>query len=353
MSILLFNTNSFDSSIIKDFYFKSEGFQVFANRLVIKNAETNIEVYNQLQNSMKMNHTVPANILTNGICYTAQIKVYDKDNNESPLSNNISFYCYSTPQFGFSNLVQNQILSVSNYEVKIDYSQSEGELLDEYYLTLSDSTHQEIWKSPLLYNNNLSVSLNYLEDGQGYYLKAFGKTLTDMEIVSEEIFFSVKYKTPSLYSLVYLENDRLHKNIRIRLNMLPIDGKTNPVEAVYIDNKYIDLRADESYVLYDEGFEFKDVFTVQFIGKVFKKQSRILLMKDGNKKIELFWRKGTFKNDTTEKYYVWLKITDRSSIYIGSSQLLTINNLEADFISIWLRKQNNLYDIKAEVRTVI
>ena len=42
------------------------GAQVIGNRLVISDNETGEEIYNKIQSTMKLEHVIPANVLTNG-----------------------------------------------------------------------------------------------------------------------------------------------------------------------------------------------------------------------------------------------------------------------------------------------
>ena len=68
---------AFDNAI--DYYYEDN--QQYKNRIVITDNETNAVVYDKTEDSMRLYATIPANILTPGKQYLAQVQVYDIDGN--------------------------------------------------------------------------------------------------------------------------------------------------------------------------------------------------------------------------------------------------------------------------------
>ena len=100
------NILPFDPAYNYTFMFFYTGNQVYKNRIVIKDEDNNSVVYDKTISSMKLEHEILANTLTAGKRYIVQVQVFDNNNNSSMLSDPILFYCFTTPMFAFSNIVQ-------------------------------------------------------------------------------------------------------------------------------------------------------------------------------------------------------------------------------------------------------
>jgi len=295
---------------------------------------------------MQTKHTIAPNILTNGTCYNAELQVFNKENIASSMSNRIVFYCYTTPVLRFTNIVENQIIRSSSYIPTLEYTQNEGELLNEYQVILYDIHHTQVYQTGILYTlENMKAHISNLSDNAKYYLRAVGKTLNGMDVDSGYIPISVEYIHPSLYAIVSLENNPVKKHIKIQSNIIPIEGIITPEPAIYINEKAIDLTADGTNVVFNDGFCIEDNFTLEYKDCGFKNTQCLLLLTEGNKKIELFYREGKFSGDINQKAYTWLKVTDRTTIYISASELIDIP-LPTELLHIWIRRINNLYDVK-------
>ena len=87
---------SFDAtqSYIFTFAVQSGTAQIVANRLTIRRQSDNQVVYDEKQETFKYKHVVNANELVNGTYYNAVVSVFDADNNQSPTSIPIQFWCY-------------------------------------------------------------------------------------------------------------------------------------------------------------------------------------------------------------------------------------------------------------------
>ena len=65
--------------------------QIVANKLVIRNQDTNDIVYEEKQETYRYEHTLNAGELTNGVYYNATLTVFDANDNESTASIPILF----------------------------------------------------------------------------------------------------------------------------------------------------------------------------------------------------------------------------------------------------------------------
>ena len=346
---ILYDTSAFDATIEFALSFRWSGNQAFKNRLIVKKNDTNELIYDQTQTTQQLRHAIPANSLTNGICYNAQIQVYDKDNNESLLSEKILFYCYTTPTFQFSNISPNQIVQNSFIDYIISYSQPEGEVLNSYQVYLYDSHQLDIYHTGLKYNtDNLSGRISGLSDGTQYYVRAVGETLNRMSLDTGFIPISVSYITPSLFSLVELENLELDGAIRITSNIISIVGTSNPDPPTYINNAEIDLTQSGHFVNFSEGFSINKNFLLNVVGRNFADYSIILEASNGKHNLTLRYMKSKFADQTEEKAYFILEVTNSFSSYIILSNLIQVP-APTDKIFIWLKKVDDIYELKVEI----
>src|SRR5699024_4634631 len=97
------------------FTVQSSSAQITANRLTIRRQTDNQIVYEEKQETFKYEHIVSAGELTNGTYYNAELVVYDAENNASPTSVPIQFYCYTTPVLSFTNLPVSNIIQNASF----------------------------------------------------------------------------------------------------------------------------------------------------------------------------------------------------------------------------------------------
>lgn len=350
ISLFLYNSIAFDSSQEHEFMFQATGNQVVKNKLTIKNNETNEIVYDEIQVTMQLKHTLPANTLTNGICYNATLIAYDVDDNPSASSNAIIFYCYTTPIWEFSNITEGQILGNSSYIVELSYIQGEGELLNDYQLILYDQSQQEIYDTGILYDvDNLSNKINALLDNTQYYLRAIGNTVNGMSIDTGYISVSVSYTTTENYAFMHLENNKEQRNISLETDFVIVNG-TSTNTPVYINDSSIDLTNNS--VTFDSGFNIENDFTLQAIGRKFNSCTTVLTLNNGISNIKIKYMLGAFnvydfdEEVLMDKTYFVLEVNDVLTYRIASNKIDIPN--DTDWIYVWVRRIGNLYDIKIE-----
>lgn len=277
------------------------GAQVIGNRLVISNNETGVQVYNQTQSTMKLEHTIPAGTLTNGGYYNAVIYTIDNSGSESDASIPIPFYCYSTPVLTIDNIPASETIENGTYTFTGSYSQLENEVLNSYQYTLYDSNREILSQTPLIYyqtDSSLSYTFVGMSNDTSYYISLTGETVNGTSITTGYLYFTVRYLQPTSFAICDLVNDCDNGYIQISSNIVAIDGISNPDPPTYIDDKEVDLREDGTYVQWNEGFDIKDDFTMRVWGRDFNPYENIITMtneldtESSPNKIEMKWMIG-------------------------------------------------------------
>lgn len=345
MKAQIYNIDAFDASKEKTFTFIWNGNQSFGNICVIRDNITNEIVYQATETTMQLKHTIAPNILTNGKLYNVKIAVIDVDNNISDYSDPVLFYCYSTPTFEFVNIMENQVIKNSTYQVTMNYSQIEGEALQSYEISLYNLSKNRIQTSGIRYSvESLQYSLSNLEDNQFYYIRATGKTLNGMELETDYIYFSVNYEQPAAYSVLSLENVSKDGYIKLQSNIRAVECHTKS-DPIYINGEYIDLRNDVLTI--DEDFSLEDDFIINVSGYNLS-DGLIMQLSDGTNNINLYLRKGIYDiNNNVEKTYIELGIPIGFTKYQCFSNYIDNPN-NADLLSFWFVRKNGLYQINLE-----
>lgn len=277
------------------------GAQVIGNRLVISNNQTGEEIYNKIQSTMKLEHVIPANTLTNGGYYNAVVYTIDSANNESVASTPVPFYCYSQPSLTIDNIPATETIENGTYKFVGSYLQQENELLNSYQYTLYNSNKNILSQSALIYydtDSSLSYTFVGMSNDTAYYVELSGETINGTKITSGLKYFTVRYIQPASFAICDLVNNCEDGYIQISSNIVAIDGKSNPDPPIYIDDKEVDLRDPDSWVEWNSGFRIQDDFTMRVWGRDFNDyQNIITLTNDINttstpNRIELKWMVG-------------------------------------------------------------
>lgn len=348
---ILNSVAAFDASNSQAFAFNVVGgSQVVGNTLTIKDNTTLAEVYSNSQTSFKLQHIVPAGTLTNGKYYQAYITTTDAGGNVSVQSNIVQFNCYTQPTFNFTNISDNSVVNNASYEFIATYNQVESEILNEYTFNLYDAAGILVSTSGKKYNTStvfpLTIShlFSGLADNSAYSIEVVGYTAGRTAITTGRINFSVIYSSPRLYSQLYLTNNCKDGYITVETAIKPISGHSNPPEAVYIDNKEIDLRGDNSYVEWDGGYSFESPYTIRMWGRDFNWNNNILRLKNNNGSTVVL----SMCSDGTD-FWAELNVLMQGWSYpycIMSNKLQNIASSSNLFI--WLRADGDLYDLKIE-----
>ena len=247
------------------------GAQVVGNRIVISDNQTGNVVYNNIVNTMKLAHTIPANTLSNGGYYNAVIYTIDNSANESAPSTPVPFYCYSQPTLTIANIPATETIGNGTYKFQGNYLQTESEQLNSYQFILYDSNKDILDKSDIIYyqsNSSLAYTFVGMDNDTSYYVELKGQTVNSTEITSGLMYFTVRYTQPASFAIVDLINDCENGYIQISSNIVAIDGKSNPEPPIYINDKEVDLRNIDAGITQDmqNGWQYihKDRFNVTY-----------------------------------------------------------------------------------------
>ena len=338
---ILYAVSPFDADKDHTFKFKYSGNQAMGHVIVIKNNSTSAVVYEHDEAnpvaSQVLEHKLAGGTLANGVTYSVQIAVIDNKGVMSEYSTAVVFVCLATPVFEFVTPTANQEVNNIVLEIKLDYSQTQGEVLNSYYVVLYDTNHQLIHQSETFYDTaELSYTLNGLENGKTYFVKAFGETIRGIKIETVDVQFTVEYIQPSTFSDVQVENNWLAGSITVKSNLILVEGKYDG-EAVYIDNDKIYLMNGTS-VVFDEAFTIGSDFSLQLKIDDFNAGQPILSM--GHGAITMIICKGLMYSSKAGKHCVQLIAKTGQYNHIIRSNYFTGKN-----IIINLRRTNGLFSL--------
>lgn len=258
----LLSVAAFDAKQVQKFAFTIQGAsnQIVANQLTIYNQETNDIVYQEKQETFNYVHTVNAGELTNGTYYNATLSVFDANDNQSPESIPIQFWCYTTPVISFSNIPSTNIINNSSFDFQFLYTQTENEPINSYVINLFNSSQVQISTSGILYANNGTPPFtgNYtftgFENNTVYYVQVTGTTTEGTVVNTGLQQFTVQYKYPDVFALAQLNNNCEEGYVTITSNFVLIKGESNPSPPIYINEEEVDLTSNGSWVQWSEGF---------------------------------------------------------------------------------------------------
>ena len=359
---ILFQQVAFDAAFDQIILFNAiGGNQVVSNRLIVKDNDTLVTVYDQTQVSFRFEHTIPAGTLTNGGNYVMQVQTFDSLSNASALSNAVQFFCFTTPTMTFTNIPVGNVIENSSFSFEVEYDQNEDELLNTYTFKLYNSAGAQIATSDLQYVGSTTpppTTISYMfggfEDNSNYFVECVGQTVNGTNVTTGLIAFSVDYVKPNVFAIVGLENNCPNGNILISSNIITIEGKSNPSPPTYIADEEVDLTADGSWVLWDNGFSISNDFTMRIWGRSFNDYETIVEMwsselASANNNIKLIYMVDTYAN----KVYVELRCSQNgvTPYYIYSNYIDT--PLSTEQLFIWVRRVGNIFDLIIENKGVV
>lgn len=256
MSILptpsVISINAFDPRFEHVVEFIYMGNQSIKNRAVIyDNDNLDTPVYDSVLSTLKLSHIIPANTLEVGKQYIIQIQVFDADDNSSPLSDEVLFHCYSTPQFTLNEFANPH--QAANIEASVSYSQAEGETLRLCQYTLYDYNKMIIGRSDIFYASAQPYTFYGLGNSATYYIRCIGETTHGFTLDTGYVEVKVLYGTIPASILVNLENNRCEGYISVDTNLSVIDFFTEN------DNYTVE---DGVATIYDNVLTYQGGFSV-------------------------------------------------------------------------------------------
>ena len=347
---------AFDATQSQIFNFAVSGVssQIVANQLTIRNQETNDIVYQEKQETFQYNHIVNADELTNGTYYSATISVFDSNNNQSPESIPIQFWCYSTPVLTLSNLPTSNIITNASFSFEFTYTQSENEPINSYVMTLFNSSQVQIATSGVLYATNGtppftgSYTFTGFDNTTVYFIQVVATTIEGTIVYSSLQQFTVQYTRPDIFTLMELHNNCEEGYITISSNIILIEGESNPDPPVYINNKEVDLTELNSWVQWNEGFNINgDMLSRAWFRNPNEYTTLIQFSNTSGQTIKINFMLGYENNTSTDLMaYVEAYIESFSGIpyYIFSNYITPLN--EEEYYVVSLIRTNNIYSIQ-------
>lgn len=328
--------NPFDSNYDYEISISWTGNRAHANRIVIRDNESNDVVFDDLVSTYSLKHIIPAHTLTNGKKWVIEAQVYDEENTPSSLSEKVLFSTFTTPDFYFDNVPEGDKIANSSFSASIHYFSPEGENISSYNFHLYDSSKRILLESNLLNDNeNINYTYKGLENNTVYYIRCAGSTVNGMSLDTGYVEISVYYENPNTYARIYTTALPSQGCVQVASNLIIIDYNGDE-EFEYTDGM-IDLRDKTLY--YNDDFLIRDDFTVLLKGKNLWQTNELLKMKNENMELNL-----SSRIYTNNKLRFRLLVPNGVDNYLLYSDELEFD--DQDLITIVLRRVNNIYLLK-------
>ena len=347
---------AFDATQKQTFSFIITGVssQIVANQLTIRKQDTNDIVYQEKQETFQYNHIVNADELTNGTYYTATISVFDVNNNQSPESIPIQFWCYSTPELTFTNIPTNGIVTNASFTFEFQYIQAQNEPINSYVMNLFNSSQVQISTSGVQYTDDGTTPFtgNYIftgfENNTVYYIQLIATTIEGTIVKTNLQQFTVQYSRPDLFTLVQLVNNCDEGYITLTSNIVLIEGESNPNPPVYINNQEIDLTSSGSWVQWGQGFSITgDMLARAWFRNPNEYSTLIQFSNTQGQTIKLNFMLGYESSDSTSlQAYVeaYVESFDGAPYYVFSNYVNQLTSTQ-DYV-LYLNRINNIYSLQ-------
>ena len=347
---ILQSISAFDSTTAKVVQFQvTSGDQVVKNRLTIRLNSTNEIVYQNTVETFEFAHTIPASTLANGEYYNCYINTYNANDAISGNSNVVQFYCLSAPILSFTNIVAGETINSGSYNFILNYSQSQGELLNELFLYLYDSNNNLIQTSNLITSQFVPpLILNYtftgLEDSQTYYVQARATTLHNMVVETSKINFNVLYNYQGSLFQIGLQNICDSGYVEVKSQLVLINGKN---DGGVFHNSTVILQ-DDANAEWSEGFRFNSnkFIKSKWWSPILRGQTNVMSSEDGNSRIEIEYKRGIPQGANEPRDYLEVRGYKDNILYFKKySSNLPIQNNNSMLMS-WVKINGNTFDIQ-------
>lgn len=352
----LLNQVAFDATQQHTFGFAVTGAssQIVANQLTIRNQETNDIVYQEKQETFQYIHIVNANELTNGTYYTATISVFDANDNQSPESIPIQFWCYSTPVVTFTNIPTNNIITNASFTFEFSYTQAESEPINSYVMNLFNSSQVQISTSGVQYADmgtppyTGSYTFTGFDNSTVYYIQVTATTVEGTIVSTVLQQFTVQYTRPDIFTLMELNNNCDEGYITIGSNIILIEGSSNPDPPIYINNDEVDLTTNGSWVQWNNGLNITGDFLARAWFRNPNEYTTLVEFSntDGQKITMNFMLGYANINSTALQAYIEIYVESFTNkpYYIYSNYVTPI--ADTNQYVVYLTRVNNIYNLQ-------
>lgn len=245
-----------------------------SNRIIIYDAVTMTVVYDQTKSGLALEHTIPADTLTNGKKYAVQGQVSDSFQNTSPLSDKAYFWCLATPSFYFQDIPNDTAFRTASIYAPLIYEQENGEEIDGYRFYLYDDLKNLLVESETFFTtDNMNYAYRGLTDDRFYYIRAAGTTVNGIALDTGYIKIFINYENPKDYKLIDAQCNEQNSVVTYQTNFVVINPSDTDTQYEYNDG-FINL-IDRTLV-YDKDFQITGDFTLTIRGRDLYRTATIL-----------------------------------------------------------------------------
>ena len=268
-----------DSTRGTNIFFSYSGNLPVKARGVIRDASTLELIWNKTKSVMRdektgmwMLYVEPNGISQrggngNGTKYCIQITAIDADDNESSISDKSYFWCLADPLFYYNEPVENSTIETSYVNLKLVYSQANGEKIYTYRHFLYDNSKNIITMSNHYYNEDgFDYSFKGLDNKTSYYIRTQGTTKNGMILDTGYVQIFTSYGEPETYSILELSSDD-NATVYGRTNMICIDADEDASDYIFLNSL---VQLIKKKITYQNNYTIHRDFTLQIkITKLF------------------------------------------------------------------------------------
>lgn len=343
----------FDATIGTKISATYAGNMPYYNRVVIQDAITLAEVYSRTIATSEYSHTLDPTYtgsivaagdtgysLINGRRYTATIQFFGRTLSDPFLvSDKISFLTRSTPIFYLDGITDGMIIDSASIGLNLIYIQAEDEMLISYRFSIYDEGKVLLQETDIKYDiTDMTYAFKGLENLKSYYVRATGITKNGIDLDTGYLEVRTQYENPSVYARMYVDNDVQTSEMEYRTNFVMIESDEDSDSFEY-DDSYIYLDNGQT-VTYSQGFEIEGDATWHIRAKDMDYERvffRCYSDVDGE-----FYVEGI--RDTNMQLRFRLVVPGSMSNYMLYTQSVNIDWM--DVVNLWIRRINNIYEIK-------
>lgn len=344
---------SFDGTMGTTVTYSMTGNVSYGNKILVYDSATAKLVYEYPKvvkpekSPVKSYCIIPANVLTNGKRYYAQVQVADMYGRITGTSNKMAFYCLTTPMFRFMNVTEGQVIKSSHYDVTATYSQAEGEKLQSYRFGLYDKNKVLITESALMYDsNNISYRFKNLATNAQYYFRVSGVTVRGLVADSGFVGVSAQYTVKQDYAQLVLTNEYYKGYISYNTNIRLIGYDLDSKDYLFLNSGYqgsVDLTGrNPNYkrsIEYTNGFLIEGNWTMWLRGYLFSTNEQILTYSnEAGQYISISFHR------MDNQCYFKLTISDGITKYIRYTKRIPYN--ASKIVTVFLRRHGTLANFK-------
>lgn len=239
--------------------------QIVKNNMVVETL-TGVEIYNQIQNTFNLWHSLPINTIVNGNTYRVKIRTADINNVWSNFSDFVIFYALALPTISILSIDVSGHVYNQTIIFQTSYSHPNSELLQSYRYYLYDSNKNLKMAFPEVYSDGktlLTQEITGLNNGEKYFLEVKIVTVKGQVSTTGKIDFIPSYTTPKMASGLFVENVKEQGSVKISTSAKQImfkvlDNTGNEIlkeDIVYINNTKIDMNKQEyEKLISSDGF---------------------------------------------------------------------------------------------------